>query len=590
MIISHALNTAKKLLLIIAPLIFVSGCATMAEPGSPASQAANIQAEPTPDRLVRYCRRMAETKNLRIAIGICERALTTAPENPEPVIILAEAYLEAEHRAEAAEAYRFALSIDGQSGKAHFGLGKLYLRDSRLEEARPHLEAALRNGEQDPAIFNALGILEDQSGDHASAQIFYQAGLELDPDNTALANNLGVSLVLSKPSEIGNSIFGHLPPEQNLAERPQPAKTADPNQVPAKTLTKRISAGGQLTKPAASTVKKTIISAVSVPRLIQTPEESLLSFFRDSRAIDPNTMDPVITPAPVEIVNFQALPSLPAQPVIQVKESDGQATRLARALLDYDPAPVSITEPSLVTAIAPEKAHRDDAAARPSIDLATVTPGRNPLFKSKMQRVFGLNRSSTPVDTAAPSSARTIQIAEVPHLPIEMPRFDNAPRLDEQNAVTPHNEAPPEKQAESPLTADLHVIEVGNPLQATTPNQAASPKIESISSDIITDVILPSAARGLPLLQYDHEIWKTTGSGQDGSNQFAIHHDGLAEPGQSGAQGAEPDARDPDAEPLLWPNGLADRNLPLNWRPSPERPKDRILAMMLLNRIVISTA
>lgn len=587
--ITYTLNTVTKFLLIMAPLIIVSGCTTIADPGNSTSQAAaKMQAEPTPDRLVRYCRRMAETKNLRIAIGICQRALAAAPENPEPVIILAEAYLEAEQRAEAAEAYRFALSIDDQSGKAHFGLGKLYLRDSRLEEARPHLEAAMLSGTQDPSIFNALGVLEDQSGNHVSAQVFYQAGLELDPDNTALANNYGVSLLLSKPSEIGNNIYGQLPPEQGLNEEPSATEPLETRQFSSASAEKRIPARNQPNKPntpVVSALEKAVTSSASVPALVQTPDESLLGFFVDSRQINPAMMDPVITPAPVEIVDFQALPVLPASPVIRAKEDDGHTTLLARALLDYNPARTPMPEdPDLVT-VSVEDAHTDGTVETPPVDLATVTPVRNPFFQSQTHAALALSTQPIPDDAASTSSDSIIQVAEIPHLPIEMPGFNDSPRLTKPNAAMLHIGTPEENHAGTPLQAELLILDVHSPLHAMTEKNV------SIPGHIVTDGNFPTATTGLSLLHDNDEVWKSFEPRSAGQSQIAIHHDGTAAPNPSDFQDdAKPELKDPEAEPLLWPNSLADRNLPLNKLPSPERPKDSILAMMLLNRSALSTA
>lgn len=583
--ITYTFNTVSKFLLILAPLIIVSGCATIADPSNPSSQAAaKIQAEPAPERLVRYCRRMAETKNLRIAIGICERALAAAPENPEPVIILAEAYLEAEHRAEAAEAYRFALSIDDQSGEAHFGLGKLYLRDSRLEEARPHLEAALRNGKQDPAIFNALGVLEDQSGNHDSAQAFYEAGLELDPNNTALANNYGVSVLLSKSTEIGDNSFGQsLLPEQNLSE------SRSRTELPQKSISvaeKRILPLRQPTQPTISSIARAEVQTVAtVPALMQTPDETLFSFFVDSHSSDPSMMDPVITPAPVQIVDFKALETLPVPVVAQASEKVETGALLARALLDYNPlhSPKSV-ELNHVASSVPDAVAPSSSSDVPSVDLATLYPVRNPLFQSKTQLAGNLKSRSVPTDAAPTSPATKVQIAEIPHLPIEGPRFDQIPQTDTQDGAMPSDLVPEESFEGLPVQADFLIFDAHDPVLA------AMMANEPIPGYIVTDANLIADETGLSLLHYNQETESSFGHYNVSKSHVAIHHNGITEPGGSEVQeDVQPGSRDPETEPLLWPSSLADLHLPLKRLPLPDQSGEAVLAMMLLNRSVHST-
>ncbi len=582
--ITYTFNTVTKFLLILAPLIIVSGCATIADPTNPASQAAaNIQAEPAPERLVRYCRRMAETNNLRIAIGICERALAAAPENPEPVIILAEAYLEAEHRAEAAEAYRFALSIDDQSGEAHFGLGKLYLRDSRLEEAKLHLEAALHSGEQAPAIFNALGVLEDQFGNHDSAQAFYEAGLELDPDNTALANNYGVSVLLSKPSENGDNIFGQLPPEQSLTNT---KSHADFSKKSIRLAEKRILPLKLPTQPAVSSFKKAEVqTTASVPALMQTPEETLFSFFVDSQTSDPSTMDPAITPAPVEIVDVQALEPLSVPVVARVPEKAVTGPILARALLDYNPVQTSTqVKANILASSVPEKVAPISSTDVPSIDLATVHPGRNPFFQPETQMASDLNNRGVSNDAAPPSPVTKLQIAEIPHLPIEGPKLDDIPKTDTQNAAVPTDLAPAATFDGTPVQTDFLIFDSHDPVQAAIMTNAPIP------ADIVTDANFSPATTGLSLLQYNEETGSTFDSYNPGQIHIATHHDGIIAPGESGVQGdAEPGSNAPEDEPLFWPSSLADLQLPLKRLPLPHQSGEPMLAMMLLNRSVLST-
>lgn len=584
MIISHTLNAATKLLLILAPLVFVSGCASLADPSSPGSQtAARLQAEPAPDRLVRYCRRMAETNNLRIAIGICERALAAAPDNPEPVIILADAYRDADHSREAAEAYRFALNIDQQNGKAHFELGKLYLKDSRLEDARPHLEAALANGQQDPAIFNALGVLEDQTGNHSSAQAFYQAGLALDPDNSALANNLGISVLLSKPSEIGNDIFGHLPSEEQPSARPEPKQLLQKSAAAPRIASDQ-------SPPAAQKAAK---SLAPVPDLTQTSQETLLDFFGDSRRAELDVTAPLVTAAPVTIVDFQALPPHPAPAAMAINPDKDSDTALARALLDYNPTQIDRLEGSTMAAARNSDAKELPTPTSQSVDLAKIKPARKPIVApGDFDEAPDIYAPVLANSDEAESTSR-LQLAMVPHLPIEMPVETNHPLSEEKGELKPVTPVIATTQAKIETEADalnaslteLHVIEVSGPHHIN----AVSTYPHGMD-EILTDVILPSES-GLVLLQEDAPLNPFAAQQDPGWVQFATLYDGLPPTERPSPQDiSHPDSDQPGSDPILWPDGVAELRQTSNRPPGPGETEDIPIALMLLHRSTVSTA
>ncbi len=417
MITLNKINAAVKFLLVMAPLFWVAGCTTVSTPA--AETTARIQAEPGAERLTRYCRRMAETKNLRIATGICERALAMAPENPEPVLILAQAYADAQQHEEATEAFQFALSIDPENPVAHLGLGKLFLQEARLEEAQVHLEAAFQGGHPDPTLFNALGVLKDQQGQHAAAQDFYQSGLALDPKNDALANNLGVSLLLSKSSRENAGDTG------GQSKRPSPmastgASSPQPGGKPA-------TASPETVNTQAAIPANTLRTAPQVPAPIY--EVSVLEFFGQSRLLPSDNLDPAITPAPVSIVNFQTLPPLPAQQTQTATPVTGDETYLARALQDFPPSQASglldAETSNHAENLIDERAPADHSAMQGNqiafLDLSTVTPGRNPFIGAQART------TTPPGETESAKKTRrdgedTILLAKLTYYPIEMPR------------------------------------------------------------------------------------------------------------------------------------------------------------------------
>src|SRR3546814_14976555 len=70
------------------------------------------------------------------------------------------------------------------------------MESGETDLASVHFDRALRSKPEDPRAYNALGILRDQAGEHAAAQILYRQALERDPAHFSVRNNLGLSLAL----------------------------------------------------------------------------------------------------------------------------------------------------------------------------------------------------------------------------------------------------------------------------------------------------------------------------------------------------------------------------------------------------------
>jgi Flp pilus assembly protein TadD len=64
--------------------------------------------------------------------------------------------------------------------------------------------------EEDPRIYNGMGVVHDMNGSHDSAQDNYRSGLNLAPNDTNLRNNLALSLALAGKYDEGIQILGRL--------------------------------------------------------------------------------------------------------------------------------------------------------------------------------------------------------------------------------------------------------------------------------------------------------------------------------------------------------------------------------------------
>lgn len=162
--------------------------------------------------------------DIRSAIGLYRRAHSMDPQRYEPVIGLADALARIGAADEAAEAYRVALSLRPRDVTALRGLGNQLLALGQPAQAILQFESALDQG-ADGRLYNSLGVAHDVQGDHAGAQAFYRAGLDVDPASAPLRGNLALSLILTsryneaveilKPMALGTAATPRL--RQNLA-------------------------------------------------------------------------------------------------------------------------------------------------------------------------------------------------------------------------------------------------------------------------------------------------------------------------------------------------------------------------------------
>ncbi len=174
-------------------LLTLAGCAT----GEDTRQASSsVKPEDKAAQLVGYCQRLQQEGDLANAAGFCDRALEYDPTNKVALLSLARILEQRRAPREAAQAYRAILVLEPDNVEARYGLGKTYVALEQYNLAREQLELALQAG-SDARVYNTLGVVHDQLGDHAAAQEVYRRGLRSDSDNVPLRTNLGLSMVLS---------------------------------------------------------------------------------------------------------------------------------------------------------------------------------------------------------------------------------------------------------------------------------------------------------------------------------------------------------------------------------------------------------
>lgn len=135
--------------------------------------------------------------DVNAAIEFFRRAHQAEPEQLEPLVGLGESLIAASLVKDAADAFRKALVIDPDNSRALRGLGNSLIAQDQLDIAVDQFQKAIAADPKDYRAYSGLGVAHDSMADHAKAQEFYYAGLEIAPDDVNLRNNLGLSLAFA---------------------------------------------------------------------------------------------------------------------------------------------------------------------------------------------------------------------------------------------------------------------------------------------------------------------------------------------------------------------------------------------------------
>jgi len=98
----------------------------------------------------------------------------------------------------ALDAYLRVIELEPTNTDALEGAGLEYMVLGDASASREYLDRTLQADSQRWRSHNALGVLDDEAGDHQPAIAHYEAALEIYPDSPAVLNNLGYSRYLLK--------------------------------------------------------------------------------------------------------------------------------------------------------------------------------------------------------------------------------------------------------------------------------------------------------------------------------------------------------------------------------------------------------
>lgn len=163
------------------------------------------------EALMRVAASTAAAGDYSNAVGLFRRAHELEPYRVEPLVGLGKALAALGFYSEAADSFRQAIDAarhledpekPAAVPDAMHGLGNALIAMDQPKAAITQFEAAMRE-EEKARTYNGIGVAYDMLGQHAAAQAYYRAGLDLDPGDVGMKNNLGLSLVLTGDFETG---------------------------------------------------------------------------------------------------------------------------------------------------------------------------------------------------------------------------------------------------------------------------------------------------------------------------------------------------------------------------------------------------
>ncbi len=124
-------------------------------------------------------------------------------------LALAESYFENRAFLKSEQSLSNARAL-GAETEANLGLGRISLAKNDPTLAISYFEAVLSDDPENIPALNGLGVANDMTGNHSSAQTYYRQILETSPGSLDTQSNLGLSLILSGEIEEATLLLSDL--------------------------------------------------------------------------------------------------------------------------------------------------------------------------------------------------------------------------------------------------------------------------------------------------------------------------------------------------------------------------------------------
>jgi Flp pilus assembly protein TadD len=356
--------------------------------------------------------RMARDEGrLDAAAELFRRAAAAAPENPEPLLLLAETLAWQKRFDESETIYRGAIERYGPSRAARIGLARVLLWTARYREAARILATLLEENRNDVDAREELARAHYWSGDFRTAARHFERVVALDPSRSDSARSLAEIRSVASPSWTVRAASRSDDQPYHLGSQDvEIALFSDP-------LTQwSITAGAwQMDEPGESAAHAGVTTAIGLPslRLTVVPSARLVSFpdgetevlggLRVTRKVAINASLSLVATRNALLLNRHAASthpwvtdvfaayelSVPDGPLARVRAGsshffDGNDGEFADA---YVLAPI-LRRRHLTLAAGIAGAYRDTADGRFRVDDAVVTPAPPGTFSYGWRGVY----------------------------------------------------------------------------------------------------------------------------------------------------------------------------------------------------------
>lgn len=176
-----------KLLPVLLLASLLASCGTVNEEAAPTVNASSV---------IRIADRAREGGDVTMAANMYKRAVTMEPDNIVAHQRLGQALLELGDANGATEELKWVVEKDKKNPEARRLYANALAAAEKYADAEKQLTEAIAL-KPDAKLYNSLGIVKDLQGEGEAARKAYNAGLELEPDDLTIRNNLGLSLALN---------------------------------------------------------------------------------------------------------------------------------------------------------------------------------------------------------------------------------------------------------------------------------------------------------------------------------------------------------------------------------------------------------
>lgn len=201
-------NAALRAVLLAGVAFAAAGCAgdNFWEPSAKTTAGeANSPAE----TLLRVARGTRDNGDFASAVTIYKRVHDLDGKRADVLVELGQVLSALGAHNEAAETFRKAVKLAPNNVDALRGLGNNLLAMDQAPLALEQFVAALAL-QEDPRLYNGMGVVHDMNGSHDSAQSSYKSGLALAPNDFSLRSNMALSLALAGKFDEATQILGRM--------------------------------------------------------------------------------------------------------------------------------------------------------------------------------------------------------------------------------------------------------------------------------------------------------------------------------------------------------------------------------------------